>query len=121
MTKEETGKSEEYEGQLAIDVWQTDKEIIIQAPIAGVRPEDLEVSISDEMVNIKGERKQRLEMKKENYLCQECYWGSFSRSYLLPVAVETSKAVATLKDGILTITIPKIEVSKTKVLKVHVE
>jgi len=121
MTKEETGKSEEYEGQLAIDVWQTDKEIIIQAPIAGVRPEDLEVSISDEMVNIKGERKQRLEMKKENYLCQECYWGSFSRSYLLPVAVETSKAVATLKDGILTITIPKIEASKTKVLKVHVE
>lgn len=119
--EEESGTLEEYEGQLAIDVYQTDNEIVIQAPIAGVKPEDLEVSISDEMVNIKGERKLRTEAKKENYLCQECYWGSFSRSYLLPVAVDTAKASASLKDGILTITIPKLEVSKTKILKVKTE
>jgi HSP20 family protein len=117
--KEET--LEEYEGQLAIDVYQTDTEIVIQAPIAGVRQEDLEVSISDEMVNIKGERKARGEAKRENYLCQECYWGPFSRSYLLPVAVDAAKASATLKDGILTIAIPKLETSKTKVLKIRTE
>ena len=115
---EEKEESEEYEGQLAIDVYQTDMEIVIQAPIAGVKPEDLEVSISDEMVSIKGERKVKAEVKTEGFLCQECYWGSFSRSYLLPVAVDAAKASASLKDGILTITIPKLEASKTKILKV---
>lgn len=112
---------EEHEGQLAIDVYQTDTEVVIQAPIAGVKPEDLEVSISDEMVNIKGERKAKTEIKKENHLCQECYWGPFARSYLLPVAVDANKASATLKDGILTITIPKLEASKTKLLKIKTE
>jgi len=120
MAKEEE-LLEDYEGQLAIDVYQTDNEIVIQAPIAGVKPEDLEVSISDEMVNIKGERKSKKEVRKENYLCQECYWGSFSRSYMLPVAVDTAKATADLKDGILTITIPKLEASKTKILKIRTE
>jgi len=109
---------EEYEGQLAIDVHQTDNEIVIRAPIAGVKPEDLEVSISDDMVNIRGERKRTSEVKKEDYLAQECYWGAFSRSYLLPVAVDSSKASASLKDGILTITIPKLQASRTKILKV---
>lgn len=120
MPKEEE-TLEDYEGQLAIDVYQTDDEIVIQAPIAGVKSEDLEVSISDEMVNIKGERRPQSEMKKENYLCQECYWGPFSRSYLLPIAVDSAKASASLKDGILVITIPKLEVSKTKVLKIKTE
>ncbi|MCX6806570.1 MAG: Hsp20/alpha crystallin family protein [Candidatus Berkelbacteria bacterium] len=120
MAQEEEGL-EEFEGQLAIDVSQTDNEIVIQAPIAGVRPEELEVSISDEMVNIKGERKSKTEVKKENYLCQECYWGTFSRSYLLPIAVDSAKASASIKDGILTITIPKLETSKTKVLKIQTE
>jgi len=118
---EEKEELEEYEGQLAIDVYQTETEIVVQAPIAGVKPEDLEVSISDEMVNIKGERKVKTETKKENYLCQECYWGTFSRSYLLPVAVDAAKASASLKDGVLTIVIPKLETSKTKILKVETE
>lgn len=121
MPEEKQEELEEYEGQLAIDVYQTDAEVVIQAPIAGVKPEKLEVSISDEMVNIKGERQAKAEIKKENYLCQECYWGQFSRSYLLPVAVDAAKASASLKDGILTITIPKLETSKTKILKVTPE
>ena len=118
MPHEEEGL-EELEGQLAIDVYQTDNEIILQAPLAGVSPDHLEVSISDEMVKIKGERKTKTELKKENFLCQECYWGVFSRSYLLPVAIDASKASAALKDGILTITIPKLETSKTKILKIN--
>ena len=118
---EEKEESEEYEGQLAIDVYQTDTDVVIQAPIAGVRPEDLEVSISDEMVTIKGERKVKTEITKDNFLCQECYWGSFSRSYVLPVAIDAAKGSASLKDGILTVTIPKLESSKTKILKVQTE
>src|SRR3990167_1152121 len=108
---------EEYEGQLAIDAFQSNDAVIVKAPIAGVRPEDLEISITDEVVSIKGERREASEIEKENYFCQECYWGSFSRSYLLPVAVDAEKADASLKNGILTIAIPKLEKTKTRILK----
>lgn len=112
---------EDYEGQLAVDVYQTDDDVVVKAPIAGVRPEDLEISITDEVVTIKGERKEQQEIKRENYLCQECYWGAFSRSYVLPVAVSGDKAQASLKNGILTITIPKQEKTKVKTIQVKAE
>ena len=94
---------------------------MIKAPIAGVRPEDLEISITDEAVAIKGQRKEEKEITRDNYLCQECYWGTFSRSYNLPIAVDSEKAKASLKHGILTITIPKLEKSKRKIIKVKVD
>lgn len=112
---------EEYEGQLAIDVYQTEDNIIIKAPIAGVSQEDLEISVSDEVVTVKGERRETLEIARENYFTQECYWGTFSRSYVLPVAAEAEKATASLKNGVLTITIPKLEKSKTRILKINTE
>lgn len=112
---------EEYEGQLAIDAYQTDDDVIVKAPIAGVKPENLEISITDEVVSIKGERRESSELKKENYFCQECYWGSFSRSYVLPTAVDSEKAQASLKNGILTIAIPKLEKSKTRLIKIRTE
>lgn len=112
---------EEYEGQLAIDAYQTADNVVIKAPIAGVSPDDLEISITDEVVGIKGERKDETVTSKDGYFCQECYWGSFSRSYILPVAVDANKAEATLKNGILTIVIPKQEKTKTRVLKVKSE
>lgn len=112
---------EDYEGQLAIDVFQTNDEVVVKAPIAGVRPEDLEISITDDMVNVKGERKEMAEINKDNYFVQECYWGAFSRSYILPIAVDSEQAKASLKNGILTISIPKLEKSKTRVLKVETE
>lgn len=112
---------EEYEGQLAVDVYQTNDEVVLKAPIAGVKPEDLEISITDEVVNIKGERKETAEIAKDNYFVQECYWGGFSRSYILPIAVDSEQAKASLKNGILTIAIPKLEKSKTRVLKVEAE
>lgn len=112
---------EESEGQLAIDVYQTENDIVLKAPIAGVAREDLEISITDEVINIKGERKATDEAPKENFFAQECYWGAFSRSYVLPIAVDSEKASATLKNGILTITIPKLEKTKTKTIEIKTE
>ena len=112
---------EEYEGQLAIDVYQDNDFVVLKAPIAGVKPENLEISITDEVINVKGERRQANEIQKENYFCQECYWGSFSRSYLLPVAVDAEKAEASLKNGILSIKIPKQEKTKTRLIKVKTD
>lgn len=109
---------EEYEGQLAVDAYQNNDEVVVKAPIAGVKPEDLEISITDEVVNIKGERREHEEVVKEDYFCQECYWGGFSRSYVLPVAVDSEQAAASLKNGILTIRIPKMEKTKTRILKI---
>lgn len=112
---------EDYEGQLAVDVYQDEDNVIVKAPIAGVRQEDLEISITDEVVTIRGERKEEKEVNRENFFCQECYWGSFSRSYVLPVEVVSEKAQANLKNGILTITIPKMEKTKTKTIPITSE
>lgn len=112
---------QDYEGQLAIDAYETDDSVVVKAPIAGVKPEDLEISITDEAVSIKGQRKEEAEAVRDNYLAQECYWGSFSRTYSLPIAVDSEKAKASLKHGILTIKIPKLEKSKRKIIKVKAE
>ncbi|MEK7548345.1 MAG: Hsp20/alpha crystallin family protein [Patescibacteria group bacterium] len=107
-------------GQLAIDAFQDEESVVIKAPIAGVGLEDVEISITDEVVTIKGVRHPTPEVARENYFIQECYWGAFTRSYILPVSVDAAKAEATLKDGILTVRIPKQERAKTRVLKVEV-
>ena len=99
----------ESEGQLVIDVYQTNGEIVIQSAIAGVKPEDLDISIENDMVTIKGSREKTLEKGNRNYFYQECHWGCFSREIILPVEVDSGRAEAMLKDGILTIRIPKIE------------
>lgn len=112
---------EEEEGQLAIDAYQDDDNVYIKAPIAGVNVEDLEISITDEVVSVKGQRRNEAEINRESYFVQECYWGTFMRSYILPVSVDASKAEARLRDGILTVRIPKQEKTKTRVLKVQAE
>lgn len=114
----ETGHDPE-EGQLAVDVFQTEDEVVLKAPIAGVGPGDLDISITDEAITIRGERKNAHKVRAEEYLVQECYWGPFSRTYILPVQVIAEKANALLKEGILTISIPKDEKSKTKTLTVQ--
>jgi HSP20 family protein len=111
---------EEMEGQLAIDVYQTAAEVILKAPIAGVRQEDLDVTITDEMVTIRGERHDVNHEAVEGYLVQECYWGSFSRTYSIPVAVDSDKSTARLLNGILTIVIPKAAKARTKTIAVEV-
>lgn len=107
------------EGQLTIDVYQTENDIVIKSTIAGVKPEDLDVSINNDMVTVKGERKNEEIVENGNYYYQECYWGSFSRSVLLPVDVIPEKADAALKNGILTIRLPKADTTKTKKIQVR--
>ena len=107
------------EGQLTIDVYQTDEAIVIKSTIAGVKPEDLDVAINNDMVTIRGERKNEEVVNAENYYYQECYWGSFSRSVVLPVDVIAEKADASLKNGILTIRLPKADFTKVKKIQVR--
>ena len=108
----------EAEGQLTIDVYQTPMEIVIKSTIAGVNPDDLDVTITNDMVTIKGKRERDEEIQSDDYYYQECYWGAFARSVILPVDVEAEKAEASMKNGILTIRLPKIEKIKTKKIKV---
>jgi len=108
----------EEEGQLTIDVYQTDIDIIIKSTIAGVNPEDIDVSITNDMVTIRGKRTKDESVSAENYYYQELYWGGFSRSIILPVEVDTDKAKASIKNGILTVKLPKSEKIKTKKIKV---
>jgi len=116
--KEEEVVSNIPEGQLAIDVYETPKEIIIKSTIAGVKPEDLDVGIEDNTVNIRGSRHNEEKVKGEDYFYQECYWGTFSRSVILPTEVDGNKAQASLKDGILTVRLPKIIKEKEKKIKI---
>ena len=111
--------NQDYEGQLTIDVYQTADEIVIKSTIAGVKPEDLDVNINNDMLTIKGIRRNDATVKTEDYYYQECYWGPFSRSVILPVDVETEKIKAELKNGILTIILPKASKAKTKVITVQ--
>jgi len=108
----------EEEGQLTIDVYQTDTDIVIKSTIAGVNPEDIDVSITNDMVTIRGKRTKDESVSAENYYYQELYWGGFSRSVILPVEVDTDKAKASIKNGILTVKLPKSEKIKTKKIKV---
>jgi HSP20 family protein len=112
---------EETEGQLAIDVYQDDEFVYILAPIAGTSSADIDVSITDEVVSIRGERKSGHNASDEQHFVQECYWGHFSRTFVMPVAVNSEKAKASLKNGLLSIAIPKDARSKTKSLKIEME
>ena len=113
---------EEFEGQLSIDMYQTDDDLIIKAPVAGVDPADLEVSVTEDSFSIKGRRHDEHRQEKGNYFVHECYWGSFSRKEPLPVNVIAEKAEASLnKKGILTIRVPKASKGKDKTLKIKSE
>ncbi len=112
------GESEDLEGQLAVDVYQTKDNIVIKAPIAGVKSDQIDISVSDDMLTLRGERIDDKEVDREHYYVQECYWGAFSRSIILPVATVAEEAQASLKDGVLTVTIPKAVQDKVKMIKV---
>ena len=98
----------ETEGQLAIDVYQTDKKIIIKSTIAGVKPENLKISLHHDLLTIKGTRSSDMEVSEEDYLYRECYWGSFSRSIILATEVDSKRVEAELENGVLTISLYKL-------------
>ncbi len=118
VSREENWGSD-AEGQLTIDVYQTEDSVVIKSTIAGVKPEDLDVSINNDMITIKGERRNDEEITAENYYYQECYWGPFSRSVVLPVDILPEKVEASLKNGILTIRLPKADTTKLKRIQVR--
>ncbi|MBI2676365.1 MAG: Hsp20/alpha crystallin family protein [Candidatus Yanofskybacteria bacterium] len=94
------------EGQLTVDVYQNEDEIIIQSTIGGIDGKDMDISIAKDMVTIKGSRTKTEKIKQSDYFHQELYWGSFSRSIILPVDIDVDKARASIKNGLLTIRLP---------------
>jgi len=111
----------EDEGQLMVDVYQTPSEIVIKSAVAGVKPEDIDISIVNDMITIKGKRELDEMVRDDDYFYQECYWGSFSRSIILPIEIDADRVSATLKNGILTIRLPKIDKNKVKKVKIKAE
>jgi HSP20 family protein len=112
---------EEAEGELAVDVYQTPSAFIIESTIAGVNPEDIDISLTPESITIKGKREKEEKIKTDNYIHQECYWGRFSRTIILPQEIDPDKAQANIKNGVLKVTLPKISKTKTKKLKIKFE
>lgn len=107
------------EGELAIDVYQTETDLVIQSAIAGVKPEDLDISIEKDILTIKGNREKPF-IEEGDYFIQECYWGPFFREIILPVEIDPDRGEATMKEGILTIRLPKILREKKRRIKVRI-
>jgi len=106
------------EPHLALDIYQTKDTVVVKAPLPGVKPEDVEITITGDVLTIKGETKVEENVEKEDYFFQERRYGSFSRSVTLPDGLKTDKAEASFEDGVLTLTVPKAEEHKPKSVKV---
>ncbi len=111
-------EEENEEMELTVDVYQTPADIIVQTMVAGVKPDDLELTIARDMITIKGKREENRNIDEENYFIKELYWGKFSRSILLPQEVEPEEVEATEKHGLLTIKIQKVDKEKKNTIKV---
>lgn len=109
------------EGQLTLDVYQTDDSIVIKSTIAGVNAKDIDVSITKDVVTIRGVRNNTDNVPEEQYFYQECYWGPFSRSIILPVEVKAEESVASIKDGVLSIALPKVDIDVATKIQVMEE
>ena len=107
------------EGELAIDVYQTEKDIVIQSAIAGIRPEELDVSIENDVVTISGIRGNPNEDETRHYFHEECFWGPFSRQIFLPEEVNINNVEASMKDGIFTLRLPKAMREQARKVKIE--
>jgi len=113
--------SSEEEGELAVDLCENKDELILQAVIGGVEISELDISITNDMITVRGERKREGKDKIEKVYYNECFWGPFSRSLILPQEINADKAKATIKNGLLTIHLPKLMKTKRKTLKIEEE
>ena len=111
-------EEENEEAELTVDVYQTHSDIIVQTMVAGVKPEDLELTIARDMITIRGKREESRIISEENFFTKELYWGTFSRTILLPTEVDPEEAEATEKHGLLTVKLPKIDKDKKTNVKV---
>lgn len=116
--EEEWDENEAILGQLAVDVYETKEKLVVKARTAGVNKNDLDVSIADNTLSIKGTLSAGGEEDVQNYHLQECYWGEFSRSLVLPVPVKEDEIQAVLKDGVLTISFTKTQQDTVKKIQV---
>lgn len=115
---DEWDEDENVPGQLAVDVYETKQKLVVKARTAGVNKSDLDVSISDNQLTIRGTLSSGTEDGVENYFLQECYWGEFSRTIALPVPVKEEEIEAMLKDGVLTISFTKVQQDTVKKIQV---
>jgi len=115
---DEWDAEEPVAGQLAVDVYETKEKLVVKGRVAGVNKNDLDVSISDNTLTIRGTLSSGTEDDVENYFLQECYWGEFSRSIVLPVPVKEDEIEAVLKDGVLTISFSKVKQDTVKKIQV---
>ena len=99
--------SQKAEGELAVDIYETEKEFVIESPIAGITAKDLDISVEEDMLTIRGKRERPQDKEKRNYFLQECFWGPFSKKIILPEKVKITQAKATVRRGILRLSIPK--------------
>lgn len=118
MFGEDWLKEDYEEGQLAIDVYQRPDAIVVRSTIAGVKPEDIDIALNNDMLTIRGTRRMSDVINEDDYFYQECYWGSFSRSIILPVEVKADQIDATIENGVLTVTLPKAQSAKQIAVKV---
>lgn len=115
---DEWDEEEAVPGQLAVDVYETREKLVVKARTAGVNRNDLDVSIADNTLSIRGTLSAGNEEDVENYFVQECYWGEFSRSIALPVPVKEDEIEAVLKDGVLTISFTKVKQDSVKKIQI---
>ncbi|MES2971716.1 MAG: Hsp20/alpha crystallin family protein [Patescibacteria group bacterium] len=115
---DEWDEEEAVPGQLAVDVYETKERLVVKGRVAGVNKSDLDVSIADNTLSIRGTLSAGNEDDVENYFVQECYWGEFSRSIALPVPVKEDEIEAVLKDGVLTISFTKVKQDSVKKIQV---
>lgn len=118
VVEDEWDEDETVPGQLAVDVYETREKLVVKARTAGVNKNDLDVSISDNQLTIRGTLSAGTEEDVENYFLQECYWGEFSRTIALPVPVKEEEIEAVLKDGVLTISFGKVQQDTVKKIQV---
>ncbi len=117
---EASAEEREEDGELTVDIYDAGEAIMIQSTVAGVKPEDLDISITADSVTVRGKRKQMDEVRDEDYYYKELFWGAFSRSIILPEEIEEGEAEATLKHGLLSIRLPKKKRNTVQKLKVKV-
>jgi len=114
MKAENKSEWKSAEGQLAIDIYETEDDLVLQTAIAGVDAESLDISIEKDLLIIRGERKNPAKEAKKNYFVQECFFGPFSREAILPREIDPGHTKAAMEDGILTIRMPKVERDKKR-------
>lgn len=112
-------QGDEPQGELAVDIYQTPDAIVVKALVAGVQPQTIDIALTREMLTISGQREDEREVEEDNYFQRELYWGSFSRTILLPEEIDVDLAEASEKHGILMIRLPKINKKRQTKLKVR--